>query len=50
MIVGTGACGCEYLKNLVLMGCSSIKDSNILLIDDGKVKNLNSESHFLWMK
>lgn len=31
------------------MGSSIQKNSKIIIVDDGKVKSLKSETHFLWM-
>lgn len=48
LIVGSGACGCEFLKNLALMGVASTPTHSIKIVDEAVLKPTNINSHY-WL-
>ena len=49
-IVGAGAIGCEYLKNLALMGFASSNDNKITITDYDSIEISNLNRQFLFNK
>jgi len=49
-IIGAGALGCEYLKNLSLMGVSTDKDSSTIITDNDLIEISNLNRQFLFHK
>ncbi|CAO2820146.1 unnamed protein product [Amaranthus hypochondriacus] len=47
-VVGSGALGCEFLKNLALMGVSCGSEGKLTITDDGVIKKRNLSSQFLF--
>lgn len=49
-VVGSGAIGCEYLKNLAMMGFSTSKKSKIIVTDNDNIEVSNLNRQFLFKK
>jgi len=49
LIVGSGASGCEFLKNLALMGVATLPNHSIKLVDEAVIKPTNVNSHH-WLR
>ncbi|CAN6306969.1 unnamed protein product [Urochloa humidicola] len=47
-VVGSGALGCEFLKNLALMGVSCSRKGKLTITDDDVVEKSNLSSQFLF--
>ncbi|XP_019234013.1 PREDICTED: ubiquitin-activating enzyme E1 1-like isoform X2 [Nicotiana attenuata] len=47
-LVGSGALGCEFLKNLALMGVSSNKQGKLTVTDDDVIEKSNLSRQFLF--
>lgn len=47
-LVGAGALGCEFLKNLALMGVSCGQDGNLTVTDDDTIEKSNLSRQFLF--
>ena len=47
-IIGAGALGCEFLKNLSLMGVSNDKESNTIISDNDLIEISNLNRQFLF--
>jgi len=47
-IVGSGALGCEFLKNLALMGVSCGKQGKLTITDDDVIEKSNLTRQFLF--
>ncbi|XP_047088883.1 ubiquitin-activating enzyme E1 3-like [Lolium rigidum] len=47
-VVGSGALGCEFLKNLALMGVSCSNQAKLTITDDDAIEKGNLSSHFLF--
>ena len=49
-MVGSGALGCEYLKQFALMGVSSAGDGSLIVTDDDTIEISNLNRQFLFRK
>ena len=49
-IIGAGAIGCEYLKNIALMGFSSSNENKIIITDNDNIEISNLNRQFLFNK
>ena len=49
-IIGAGAIGCEYLKNLAMMGFSSSDNNKIIVTDNDNIEISNLNRQFLFNK
>ena len=49
-IIGAGALGCEYLKNLAMMGFSSSDNNKIIVTDNDNIEISNLNRQFLFNK
>uniref|UniRef100_A0A453KE98 THIF-type NAD/FAD binding fold domain-containing protein n=1 Tax=Aegilops tauschii subsp. strangulata TaxID=200361 RepID=A0A453KE98_AEGTS len=47
-MVGSGALGCEFLKNLALMGISCSQNGNLTVTDDDVIEKSNLSRQFLF--
>ena len=47
-IVGSGALGCEFLKNIALMGVSCGKQGKVTVTDDDVIEKSNLSRQFLF--
>eukprot|EP01059_Diplonema_ambulator_P004685 TRINITY_DN1439_c0_g1_i1.p1 TRINITY_DN1439_c0_g1~~TRINITY_DN1439_c0_g1_i1.p1 ORF type:complete len:1077 (+),score=471.75 TRINITY_DN1439_c0_g1_i1:48-3278(+) len=47
-LVGSGALGCEFLKNFALMGCCTADSSKITVTDDDVIEKSNLSRQFLF--
>ena len=49
-VIGAGALGCEYLKNLVMMGFSTLDNKKITVTDNDNIEISNLNRQFLFNK
>lgn len=47
--MGSGASGCEFLKNFALMGVATLPNHSIKLVDEAIIKPTNVNSHH-WLR
>ena len=45
LVVGSGASGCEFLKNMALMGIATLPNHWIKLVDEAIIKPTNVNIH-----
>ena len=46
--MGSGALGCEFIKNLALMGCCSAPGATLTVTDDDVIEKSNLSRQFLF--
>ncbi|AFZ79661.1 ubiquitin-protein ligase, putative [Theileria equi strain WA] len=47
-IVGSGALGCEFMKNFALLGCGTQKEGSITITDNDRIEMSNISRQFLF--